>query len=77
MQGGKTTLEAFIKEIDAKCLPPIEEPLIKPHQPPTKPENRFNKFEEHPNRQRNRFNRFKVRDKEYEVQKMVLSAPHF
>ena len=73
-KGGATTLEAFINEIDAKCLPPIEEPLIEPRQPPIKPESRFQKYEEY--FVSGKFSDFtiKVRNKEYKVHKMVLSA---
>ena len=72
--GGELTLEAFMNEIDANCLPPIEKPLIEPRQPPTKPENRFNKYEEY--YVTGKFSDFtiKVRDKEYKVHKMVLLA---
>ena len=71
---GCGTLEAFMKEIDEKCLPPIEEHLFEPRQPPTKPENRFNKFEEY--FVTGKFSDFtiKVRNKEYKVHKYILSA---
>ena len=41
-QGGATTLEAFMKEIDAKFLPPIEG--SSPHEPTNPPQNRFNNY---------------------------------
>ena len=71
---GELTLEAFMKEIDTKYLPPIEEPLFQPHQPPSRPENRFQKFEEY--FVTGKFSDFtiKARKKEYKVHKMVLSA---
>ena len=73
-QGRGTTLEAFIEEIDAKYLPPIEGLLFKQRQPPTKPENRFHKYEEY--FVTGKFSDFiiKFRGKEYKVHKIVLSA---
>ena len=65
----RTTLEALMKEIDAKCLPPI-----KPRQPPIKPENRFHKLEEY--FVTGKFSDFtiKVRDKEHRIHKNILAA---
>ena len=74
MQGGKTTLEAFIKEINVKCLPPIEESLVKPRQPPIKPENRFKKFEGYFVTGKFCDPIIKFRGKEYKVHKNILSA---
>ena len=73
----RTTLEAFKKEIDTKCLPPIEEPLIELRQPPTnrfRIENRFHKFEEY--FVTGKFFDFtiKVRDNEHKVHKYILAA---
>ena len=69
-----TTLKAFMKEIDAKCLPPIEEPLIQSRQPPKKPEGRFNKFGEY--FVTGKFFDFtiKIRDKEHRIHKNILAA---
>ena len=73
-QDGGTTLEALMKEIDEKCLSPIEDPLIKPRQPPTKSENRFKKYEEY--FVTGKFSDFtiKFRGNEYKVHKIVLSS---
>ena len=73
-QGNVTTLEALMKKIDAKCLPPIEEPLFEASQPPTKTENRFNKFREY--FVTGKFSDFpiKVRDKEHRIHKNILAA---
>ena len=73
-QGSKTTLEDFMKAIDKKFLPPMEEPLFEPRQPPTKPENRFHKFEEY--FETGKFSDFtiKVRDKEHRIHKNILAA---
>ena len=73
-QGGQTTLEAIMKEIDAKFLPPIEEALIEPREPPTKPENRFKKCEEYYASGKLSDFTIKVRDKEYKVHKIVLAV---
>ena len=69
-QGGATTLEILMKEIDTKCLPPIEEP----RQPLTKSENRFNKLREYFLTGKFSDSIIKFRGKEYKVHKIVLLA---